>query len=360
MLADEDWPIEDEEDTSDSANDTPMTYDEFAQKATEIIEQAEEELAETREIMSVSPGSEAEYDVKKRESSLSPVSLPAARRKVLDEPEPLYDQTRLDGISQLWGAPPDVLERGQDFDDDDSEQEILNDGMEFRSVYSLWGEDLPDSFKSVEEEDSVISTPSMDGFSQLWNEDLAPYNGNEREEDDVEPKGEGGNYGAFGLDWWDEVSEDGKELRLSQMLADEEYEETIEPEEEVPMTFEQFAEETEKMIEEAEDERKETEAIMNAPPNANFLEPDEDQEDSAVESSILASDKFEEMVMSIAEDNDVAEEIISDEDIDVLEMDDFEEEVTNETTQSDDFDGAGETLTPEEDTFESVNGETDD
>jgi hypothetical protein len=165
----------------------------------------------------------------------------------------------------------------------------------------------------------------MDGISQLWSEYKSEAQDTIAEnifDDEINDR-----KAYAGLEWWDEVSEDGSHTSLSQMLADEEYEETMEEEVETPMTFEKFAEETEKLIEQAEDERKETEAIMNAPPNANFLEAGEDDADiSAVEKSIVESDKFQEMVLSLAEANEEeenAEEIISDEEIGVLEMDDF-------------------------------------
>merc|ERR1712085_103739 len=117
----------------------------------------------------------------------------------------------------------------------------------------------------------------MDGIAQLWSENLPPYNSEEHNENDENvfndsPDVINDRKAYAGLEWWDEVSEDGSHTSLSQMLADEEYEETMEEEVETPMTFEKFAEETEKLIEQAEDERKDTEAIMNAPPNANFLE----------------------------------------------------------------------------------------
>jgi hypothetical protein len=67
-----------------------MTYDEFAQKASEIIDQVNNEIAETKEIMSVSPGRDAEYDVKNNESNRSPTSF-TSRRAVADDPEPLYE-----------------------------------------------------------------------------------------------------------------------------------------------------------------------------------------------------------------------------------------------------------------------------
>ena len=102
MLADEDWSFDDEGGVEDEAvgllqNDLkrvlasqPMTYDEFAQKASEIIDQVNNEIAETKEIMSVSPGRDAEYDVKNNESNRSPTSF-TSRRAVADDPEPLYE-----------------------------------------------------------------------------------------------------------------------------------------------------------------------------------------------------------------------------------------------------------------------------
>jgi len=358
MLADEDWPDDEEDETdlgltdflsaggplSPNANDpnnNTMTYDEFTQKASEMIEQAENELAETKEILSVSPGSHAGLDVNiNRDSSLSPVaSLPTRRNKVMEEPpmDTSYDQTQLDGISQLWGAAPDVLERNANEDDGISEDYLINEGKDFRGVYSLWGDGAESGMASADDEEAPPSSTSIEGFSQLWNEDLAPFEPGKLDGDfrdsSVDPLLNVNDVKAFaGVEWWDEVSDDGSFKSLSQMLADEEYEETMDEEAETPMTFEQFAEETEKLIEQAEDEREETEAIMNAPPFASFLEGDEEDLDatSAVEKSVVASDKFTEMIMSLTEgeggDLEEEEETISDEEIGVLEMDDFSED----------------------------------
>ena len=121
----------------------------------------------------------------------------------------------------------------------------------------------------------------MDGFSQLWNEKLSPYNGEVPEEIDQNERSTEDLQAYTGFEWWDEVTEDGKEMRLSQMLADEEYEEIVEEEDEAPMTFEKFAEETVNLIEQAEDERRETEAILSAPPGANYLDEDEELDASS-------------------------------------------------------------------------------
>jgi hypothetical protein len=227
--------------------------------------------------------------------------------------------------------------------DEKEQQRIINDDMDFANIYSLWGEGVPSAKLSQPDEDETkISSTIMKSVSQLWDPRLSPY------DSDDEPKSSAGSFPfeEFGVEWWDEVSDDGKEYRLSMMLADEEYEEEMEEEENVtPMTFEEFAEETEKLIEQVLDERKETEAIMNAPPNADFLvEKDISQTASLAASfeEVAASDEFEEMLMKMgADDNmlmkiadekrengpsadDNVSKIVSDIDIDVLEMDSSE------------------------------------
>lgn len=342
MLADEEWEDEDEE----IPENKTMTYEEFATKASEIITQAKDEIRETKEIMSVSPGNEAEYDVEKKQKE-NKSSMPTT---VMDEPEPAYyDQTKLDGISQLWGAPPEVLEFHTV--EDDSEQTIINDGIDFRNVYTLFGQEVPGGI-SLDEELETSSPSSMDGFSQLWNEKLSPYNRDDESSDSSNMIDHSSSYAGF--DWWDERTEDGKEFRLSQMLADEEYEEWMEEEDEAPMTFERFAEETVQLIEQAEDERRETEAIMSAPPNANYLEEEEDYEVATPEdleeafTDVASSEEFSDLITSLSEDNEDLElsdpdhwtslfessksdedGIVSDEDIDVLNLDEEESEVDN-------------------------------
>ncbi len=323
MLADEEWDELEEETATDA--DTQMTYDEFASKAYELITQAENELLETAEIMSTSPGCQSDYEAT---STDAPSLLPtkSVSRGQVDT-EPLYDQTRLDSISQLWGAPPDVLERSVE----EEEQRIINEDKDFATIYSLWGEGVPSSARLQSDEDETkILSSNMNIVSQLWDPRLSPY------DNDDEPQTSDGTspFEGFGAEWWDELSEDGKEYRLSMMLADEVYEEEMEEEENAtPMTFEEFVDETEKLIEQAEDERKETEAIMNAPPNANFLDDDDENtsQSTSLEASyeqVAASDEFEEMLMKMGADaenrgdaHDEESKIVSVSDIDVLEMD---------------------------------------
>lgn len=319
MLADEDWTLEYEDGVEDEATNTPITYDEFTRKAMEIIDLVNDEIAETKEIMSVSPGRDAEYDVKDRDRNRSPSSS-TARRVVVDEPEPLYDQTKLDGISQLWGAPPDVLDRKMIEVVDDPEQGIINDGIDFRNVYSLWGSNVPLGINSLDEGEKTPLIPTMEGFSQLWNNN-SPYREDGPEDNNIEDDSIGNvdiqhervmDIQAYaGLDWWDEVTEDGKELRLSQILANEEYEEALLEEEGAvtSMTFARFVEETERLLEQAEVEKMETDAIMKAPPNAEFVNSDDHPSivASAIEDTVASSDKFEDMILSLSTETVVDE-----------------------------------------------------
>ncbi|KAL7472106.1 hypothetical protein ACHAXS_012429 [Conticribra weissflogii] len=340
MLADEEWSEIDDNDENNSSENETMTYEEFAKKATAIIEQAESELQETAEVMSASPGMEAEFDAKVREElnfgeSTSSVTK---RKPSRQEPEPMYDQTHLDPISQLWGASPDVLGRIRLDDDEEKAQRIINQNVDFANIYSLWGQPLPSKASISDEEE--ITAPSFEGITQMW-QDTPVSVKREMFPSYLEEKPEPSyDFSSFdGIEWWDEITDDGKEYRLSMMLADEEYYEAMEPEEDKgPMTLEQFAKETAELIEQAEDERKETEAILNAPPNANFLEADEDLNEkatSAIEDSVANSDELEKIILSHSEHIDPqvvnsSEEFISDDDVHILEMDDPKNETDQE------------------------------
>ena len=100
------------------------------------------------------------------------------------------------------------------------------------------------------------------------------------------------------------------------------------------MTFEEFVDETEKLIEQAEDERKETEAIMNAPPNADFLdEEDGDKKEAKSPASlesyeqVAASDEFEEMLMKMGGADETSEGNWSDDILMKIAAEDREEDI---------------------------------
>jgi hypothetical protein len=185
--------------------------------------------------------------------------------------------------------------------------------MDFANIYALWGK--PIKSKEVSEEDSDVTITPMDGIQQLWG--AAPVDPKSLPSDEhasVKNVDAGSAYTAFpGLEWWDTVSEDGKEIRLSMMLADEVYEEEMEQEEEKePMTVEQFVTETENMIQMVEDERKETEAILAAPPGADApSEFDETNTDGNLNmpseniiAAVAASEEFEKMVQTLSQSDE--------------------------------------------------------
>lgn len=314
MLADEDWSYLNE----DELQNTTMDYEEFQRRANDLIERTESEIAETKEILYSSPGSQADYDAKERSSS--PVLT--NRMISLEENEPAYDQTKLDAISQLWGAPPDVL--GKTMLKEEKDQKTINEDTDFANIYALWGQPIESEVPT--EADDVIAPP-IDGIRQLWNDkiiaDLAPVD----HDSELET-----NPLFSGLEWWDTVSEDGKEIRLSMMLADEEYEEENQEEQDrEPMSYEQFALETENMIQMVEDERKETEAILAAPPGADApAELDETEEtfdqssdstSTELDDMVASSKEFNEMVNSLSQPNNADSDNELESDFSVLGMD---------------------------------------
>jgi len=330
ILADEDW----EEDSvyDEEEFDIPLTYEDYTQKAADIIEAAEDELLETAEILQASPGAEATMDVRPKDGSASstPTLDSPPKKRVADKPikkkpesQPAYDQTRLDGVSQLWGAAPEVLDL---YRPDEPPPLQLNDTM-FNGISQLWGEapmlsgeDLSDSYKSI----------GFDSISQMWGEPHgSPYSEEGKGQDSKSAsKRDPSAYDE--LDWFEEVGPDGKEYRLSQMLADEEdWEEEPEPVASSPMSLEDYSKQAAELIEAASDELLETEAILNAPLGAetNYADDDDEEEKAAPAGSETSA--VAEAVMAAAEKARLAteKEMIADidETLAVLEMDEVEQ-----------------------------------
>jgi len=345
MLADEDWSDELEEEADEDGLNLTMTLEQYTKETKELIATAKTELAEEKEVLQYSRWNPAQMGDqrdnggrKKTDATITSQQLRKAERD--EETDPLYDQTRLDAISQLWGAHPEVLEGT--FVDKEEELEQQTNEISFSNVYSLWGEGVP-SADSLDDDESInIAAPPIDSVTQLWQQTGIDH-------DDIDNDNEELDVSAYAnFEWWDQVTEDGGSLRLSQMLADEEWvdEESQEDEIESPtMTYEQFAEETEKMIEKFEDEMKETEAIMAAQPNAYSLETDDEDDEKRDNKSkeeifetVAASDEFTEMVKQLSDDVEVAEildgdmrkniisDTISDAEIDFLEMDEEDDD----------------------------------
>ena len=273
QLADEIW--EEEKETEDSA---PLTYEEYTERAAEIIEAAQSELLETAEILKASPG--AETALAEKSSGTGVARGPVEPLKRLDRKEksgsPKYDQTRLDGISQLWGLPPEDPSAFEGYPEPVS---LDKDEYRFEGISQLWGE-TPTPPDASADTTILGDGGNFGGISQLWgDEPLVGMSGDSNPKKRARVGGEGGGSSSvpFNIDtsiyseleWFDEVGPDGQEYRLSQMLADEVWDDDEPDENAEPISFAEFAKKVEDIREAARDEILETEAILQAPPGAD-------------------------------------------------------------------------------------------
>ena len=342
QLADEEWT----EPAGDVETKT-MTWDEYQERVKEIKENAENELRETVEILSASPGADGDeklYTVTERKKKKGPS----------------YDQTRMDGISQLWGLPPEDPSELREVE----QQEKLED-IEFDSISQLWGgaslsgsgSSSSSTKKRKQEDAEVAGLESFAGISELWGNSLDDF----QEEDDSEKSSdraptansrEGGDNdsggtdddigGSFGgIPRYKEKDKDGKEYRLSQMLADEEWSVEIEPEESSAMTLEDYNKAVEEILTQAEEEMRETEAILLSKPGTDPVGWDYDEEKLAPMSDGTEDENGEEIEQK--------EAAPTDDDLAILEMDSEDEEDLDEKNSKDgtpiDSDDPPETVT---------------
>ena len=260
QLADEGWVVE-----TDDIEVKNMTREEYEDRLQEIEENAENELKETIEILSAIPGAETGENL----------YTVTERKKKID---PIYDQTRLDGISQLWGLPPEDPSALSEYEPPEK-----IDDVDFSSVSQLWGGEgsgLSDDSSTINknrrpDESEIAGMGSFAGISELWGStndfqydiddpqtDTASSNETTVDEganlDKEDSDDENGSFAS--LPWHDE-----KEYRLSEMLADEEW--AIESADETtPMTIEDYNKQVEEIITQAEEELRETEAILLSKP----------------------------------------------------------------------------------------------
>ncbi len=275
QLADEVW----EEDEKDEA---PLTYEEYTERAAEIIEAAQNEIIETAEILNAIPGSETalgskELTAKVGGTSRGPIEPPIKRSNRKEQrKKPKYDQTRLDGISQLWGLPPEDPSALEGYPEPVS---LDKDEFRFEGISQLWGE-TPEPPDASADSTIIDSGGDFAGISQLWGDQtLVGMNGDSNPASS-RGSGESGESSSLPfkidtsvyaeLEWFDEVGPDGQEYRLSQMLADEVWDDDEPVEASVePITYEDFAKQLQDLREAARDEKLETEAILQAPPGAD-------------------------------------------------------------------------------------------
>ena len=271
QLADEIW---DEEIESVREKEATLTFEEFAQKAAEIKDAKESELLETQEIMLESPGSQ-NVDMSPKDEA---------------DAAPMYDQTKLDGVSQLWGLPPDELSEIPGYEEPDAPP------AEISGISQLWGGEA-----SAAPLDSSASEPMLDefdGISQLWGEESLDFG--------ITSSGSVSPTGTRRIldetDIFPVVASEQKESRLSQELAEEVWEEEDVVESPVEaITFEDYTKQVKEILDMEKEEMLETAAIMNAPPGADSVE-------------ILENDYKENLVQGVNATS-------SKEDLAVLEMD---------------------------------------
>jgi hypothetical protein len=247
MMADEEWDEEIDYQEEQRSKEPPMSFEEYRESVVELIEAAADELKETRDVLS---GTDSEPARKRKQAPL------------------MYDQTKLDGISQLWGLPPQ----------DPSALEVVEEPTQvsyeensFDTIMTLWGK--PPLQFSQEEGPTIIGS-NFKGVSELWdssNKEIGPV------------------AGLSDLPWMNEVDSDGKEYRLSQMLAEEEWvDEAFVIE--APLTLEDYSKKAQEAYEDVEKELKETEAILNAPPGAYDYEEQDRSEKEDNEECNLSTD----------------------------------------------------------------------
>ncbi|KAL3920854.1 MAG: hypothetical protein SGILL_003049 [Bacillariaceae sp.] len=321
QLADEGWSEED-----DDVETKTMTWDQYQERLKENKENAENEYRETFEILSASPGADGNEEL---------YTVTERKKKA----PPTYDQTRLDGISQLWGLPP---EDPSDIGEYEPPEKI--DEMSFDSISQLWGggsfSETENSNENVkkDEPDDIVGINTFAGISELWGNSLDDFQddpngvgvdgsvqGNATRSESLDERAgvdgiddasndDGGTFS--GLPWHDEMGHDGKEFRLSEMLADEEWDSEAEAEESTAMTLEDYNKQVEEILTQAEEELRETEAILLSKPGTDPLGWDYDEEQLAPMSENGDENEDGEGVTDETDSEDLA----------VLEMDTEEEE----------------------------------
>jgi predicted membrane chloride channel (bestrophin family) len=278
QLADDVW---EEELQAELKNEAPLTYEDYTSRAMEIMEAAESELLETAEILGAAPGAQTSIISEEKSDGVAP-RLPEPLRPDRKEQSRSikYDQTKLDGISQLWGLPPEDSTALEGY----PEPATLDyDESRFDGISQLWGETSA-SPAALKDSTMVDSAGDFAGITQLWGEDAldAPMRlRTASRKSTTGGDGQADNSASLpfdidksmyaGLEWFDEVGPDGKEYRLSEMLAEEEWEMEPEP------SYADFKKEEEAFLKEVEEEMLETQAILMAPPGADSPDPYEEK-----------------------------------------------------------------------------------
>lgn len=308
MRADDEW--EEELEAARQKEEAKIkTIEDYRKKIDELNYATKSEFLETQEILSASPNARGMKNGFEEE-----------------EEEEAYDQTKLDPISQLWGLPPDELsELRMRYEEAEASKAaaVREPTVGFDGVSQLWGNVDGDnnsgsrtSLTSATTSASAKSSPSSSGapesdfstISQLWGMSIG-------DDDNAAINGDSGGSlppsvtRAIDDSPMPDAMLNKGELRLSQMLADEVYEEASEPRPPMePLTFEDYTRQVAEVLEAEQEELRETAAILNAPPGADMVEdPVQNGDDSYYEKEI-EDDIDTDNLSSSEKDSTVADE----------------------------------------------------
>lgn len=296
LLADEEW---EEEIEAAKEKATIRTYEEYIKRVGELKSAEEIEMLETQEILQAPAYARG-----------------AGEWLVKDLPDfGKYDQTKLDGISQLFGLPPNELSGIPGY----VEPSVPPTG--FDSISQLW-----DSSNIWADESTKVSPPEGDdgvfhGMSELWGVDL--------DNEAVDMASSANRLVVASGDGTDsslrltKPSIDVSRSRLSQILADEDWatEEEPPPSIEHPFTFADYEKQVQDILEAEKKELLETQAILNARPGADGIEVLEKERKVVLKvmNSTDAEDDLAVLERDAREDPSIIAQILEEEDEELLE-----------------------------------------
>jgi hypothetical protein len=260
ILADEVWEEELEAAKEKAA---VLTYEEYMKRVGELKNAEESELLETREIL------QAPANARDTGAWLAK-DLPDFEK---------YDQTKLDGMSQLFGLPPNELSEIPGYVEPPVPPAAFDSIAQLWDSSSIWSDPASKSRKAT----PSAGDEAFAGISALWGMDLADEaevlsstSATRR----VVPVGEDGDSSSFRRT---ETAGDAGRSRLSQILADEVWTVEAEPPSiEQPFTYANYEKQVQEILEAEREELLETQAIMNARPGADVIEVPEKDRDSGL------------------------------------------------------------------------------
>jgi hypothetical protein len=262
ILADEVWKEELEFSKEKKA---VTSYEEFLKRADELRVAEATELQETEEILMAMPGSLKRNDDK-----------PAIK----DEPQ-VYDQTKLDGMSQMFGLPPDVLSEMPSYEKPPSPPSSIE------NVWKLWGASTlqyPSPNEAEVAQPGILKTDidAFEGISQLWGQDFDDESEQALSSTatrSVAQESVLSSAATRRVTASPEVTSG--DVNLSQLLADEvwDYGDSNVDNIKRPVTYEDYVKQVQQILETEKKELIETEAILNAPPGADSVAALENESD---------------------------------------------------------------------------------